>query len=72
MQTKKTTRYFYDLFRNNIVTEKLRIIFMMMKITKYYVKITLYKNGFEKKIITTTENITRDFFDLSHENPGVL
>ena len=36
----------------------------MMKITKYYEKITRYKNGFEKKIITT-ENITHNFFDLS-------
>ena len=42
----------------------------MMKITKYYEKITRYKNGFEKKI--TTENITRDFFDLSREKLGLL
>ena len=33
---------------------------MLIIITKYYEKITRYKNGFEKKI--TTENITRDIF----------
>ena len=42
----------------------------MMKITKYFEKITRYKSRViktvSKKKIITTENITRDFFDLSH------